>query len=172
MLNRLESECQRLRSHLAQSVPESEAKKIKNKTEIIQIQFMREKEQYTAIINKLVEENMHLRSVIGQFEQRRKGKKKGGGRGEHLAKSESERIIAQLGGSDALVRQFRQTAISSRQMDKNKANLFISTIQETSEFLQKSIGKSYQKKEKRKQRKRNSECWRRGRKRRRGMAER
>jgi hypothetical protein len=59
-LDRLEVECQRLRAHLAQSVPEQE--------------FLREKDQYLAIINRLVDENMHLRQVIGQFEHRRRGK--------------------------------------------------------------------------------------------------
>jgi len=61
-LDRLEGECQRLRAHLAQSVPETE--------------FLREKDQYLAIINRLVEENMHLRQVIGEFEQRRRGQQR------------------------------------------------------------------------------------------------
>jgi hypothetical protein len=60
-LDKMEGECQRLRTHLAQSVPEAE--------------FLREKDQYLAIINRLVEENMHLRQVIGEFEQRRRGQR-------------------------------------------------------------------------------------------------
>ena len=84
-LDRLEVECQRLRAHLAQSVPEQE--------------FLREKDQYLAIINRLVDENMHLRQVIGQFEHRRR---------------ESEKLLSQLGGGEALVRQFRHSSISTR----------------------------------------------------------
>lgn len=85
LAEKLELECQRLRTHLAQSVPEAE--------------FLREKDQYLGIINRLVEENMQLRQTIGEFEQRRR---------------ESEKLLTELGGGEALVRQFRHSSILSR----------------------------------------------------------
>ncbi|KAL7070107.1 hypothetical protein ACQ4LE_010340 [Meloidogyne hapla] len=85
LTERLENECQRLRIHLAQSVPETE--------------FLKEKDQYLTIINRLIDENMHLRQVVGKFEQKRK---------------ESEKLLTELGGGEALVRQFRTMSINTR----------------------------------------------------------
>jgi hypothetical protein len=55
----LETECENLRSHLKNSVPESE--------------FLHEKKQYVAVIDNLIEENMHLRQIIGEYEQHCRG---------------------------------------------------------------------------------------------------
>uniref|UniRef100_A0A914MS65 Uncharacterized protein n=1 Tax=Meloidogyne incognita TaxID=6306 RepID=A0A914MS65_MELIC len=85
LTEKLENECQRLRVHLAQSVPETE--------------FLKEKDQYLTIINRLIDENMHLRQVVGKFEHKRK---------------ESEKLLTELGGGEALVRQFRTMSINTR----------------------------------------------------------
>lgn len=59
LVSELETECQRLRELLRKSIPESE--------------FFHEKGQYLAVIDKLVEENMQMRQIIGDYEQRRMG---------------------------------------------------------------------------------------------------
>uniref|UniRef100_A0A915LDH8 Fibronectin type-III domain-containing protein n=1 Tax=Meloidogyne javanica TaxID=6303 RepID=A0A915LDH8_MELJA len=94
LTEKLENECQRLRVHLAQSVPETE--------------FLKEKDQYLTIINRLIDENMHLRQVVGKFEHKRK---------------ESEKLLTELGGGEALVRQFRTMSINTRKDISSQLNL-------------------------------------------------
>ncbi|KAI1731908.1 hypothetical protein Ddc_00752 [Ditylenchus destructor] len=58
LVEKLEVECNRLRNHLSQSIPEGE--------------FLREKHQYMEIIDRLTEENMDLRRIIGEYEKQQR----------------------------------------------------------------------------------------------------
>ncbi|KAI1725414.1 hypothetical protein DdX_02072 [Ditylenchus destructor] len=58
LVEKLEAECNRLRNHLSQSIPEGE--------------FLREKHQYMEIIDRLTEENMDLRRIIGEYEKQQR----------------------------------------------------------------------------------------------------
>jgi hypothetical protein len=90
-----------LRHHLAQSVPEAD--------------FLREKNQYLVIIDRLLEENMGLRRLLGEYEQRRKGLRM---ENYFLIETsfypESERLLTQMGGTANIVREFRSVSLSSR----------------------------------------------------------
>ncbi|KAI6241699.1 hypothetical protein M3Y99_00331800 [Aphelenchoides fujianensis] len=85
-IQKLESEIHRLRKHLSESIPESA--------------FFREKQQYVEVINRLTEENMEMRRIIGDFEDEQQA-------AAHLPLSDFD--------EDAFMHQLRDAALAKKQ---------------------------------------------------------